>query len=96
MIIPIEFSSMSIQEIMRRGWREKTTHRHQVGDGTTGGREMERWGWSSRSMNPGGGSLGSCVAEECWLGWKALSTDLAAAKYTLLGLLLPRLNIIVF
>lgn len=46
---------------------------------------MEMMGVVFRTYELRGGSSGSCVAEECWLGWKALSTDLVAAKYTQAG-----------
>lgn len=47
--------------------------------------KMEMMGVVFRTYELRGGSSGSCVAEECWLGWKALSTDLVAAKYTQAG-----------
>lgn len=66
-----------------------------------GNRKMEVMGVVVRAYELRGGSLGSCVAEECWWGWKALSIDLLAVKYTQtlpfpLVCYYQRLNIIVF
>lgn len=62
---------------------------------------MEMMGVVLRNHELRGGSSGSCVAEECWWGWKALSVDPIAAQYIQTGpfplvYYYQRLNIIVF
>ena len=95
-VIPVEFSSLLIQErVMRRGWREKT---HIAGGGwDSRGREMEIMGVVFSTHELKGGSLGSCAAEECCWGWEAFFVDLVSHYVDtnmnlFFGLLLPKVS----
>lgn len=70
------------------GWDER-------GEGRWKTMEMMGVGFNTHELR--GGSLGSCAAEECCWGWKAVSIDLVPAKDTQrnpsLGLLLPKVDL---